>query len=82
MVDTSKKKIILENVINPDNNVTITLQVASNHSIDHNELNNLFKQLTCASQMNQYVVYIKPPKAKKEPKHVIKKKLFNSGNTV
>jgi hypothetical protein len=79
MTDTSKKKIILESIVNPENHVTITLQVASNHNIDHNELNNLFKQLTCASQMNQYKVYIKPAKA---PKHVIKKKLFNSGNTV
>jgi hypothetical protein len=79
MTDTSKKKIILESIVNPENHVTITLQVASNHNIDHNELNNLFKQLTCASQMNQYKVYIKPPKP---PKPVIKKKLFNSGNTV
>jgi hypothetical protein len=79
MTDTSKKKIILESIVNPENHVTITLQVASNHNIDHNELNNLFKQLTCASQMNQYVVYVKTPKA---PKHAIKKKLFNSGNTV
>jgi hypothetical protein len=78
MTDVVKKKTILENVINPENNVTITLQVASNHSIDHNELNNLFKQLTCAAQITQYKVYVKTPK----PKPVIKKKLFNSGNTV
>jgi hypothetical protein len=80
MVDTSKKKIVLESLLNPDNNVTITLQVVSNHNIDHNELNNLFKQLTCAAQMNQYVVYIKPAKPK-APKHAMKNK-FTSGNTV
>jgi helix-turn-helix protein len=78
MTDTTKKKIILSSIVNPENNVTITLQVASNHNIDHNELNNLFKQLTSSAQMNQYAVYIKPPKA---PKHVMKNK-FNSGNTV
>jgi hypothetical protein len=49
MTDTTKKKIILESIINPENHVTITLQVASNHSIDHNELNNLLKQLTSAA---------------------------------
>jgi hypothetical protein len=58
--------------------VTITLQVASNHSIDHNELNNLLKVLTSAAQITHYKVYVKTPK----PKPVIKKKLFNSGNTV
>jgi helix-turn-helix protein len=79
MVDTTKKKIILSSIVNPENHVTITLQVASNHNIDHNELNNLFKQLTSSAQMNQYKVYIKP--AKKAPKHAIKNK-FNSGNTV
>jgi hypothetical protein len=44
MTEVVKKKIELEGIINPENHVTITLQVASNHSIDHNELNNLFKQ--------------------------------------
>jgi hypothetical protein len=79
MTEVVKKKIELECVLKPENHVTITLQVASNHSIDHNELNNLFKQLTCASQMNQYVVYVK---AKKESKPAMKKKLFTTGNTV
>jgi helix-turn-helix protein len=79
MVDTSKKKIVLESLLNPDNNVTITLQVVSNHNIDHNELNNLFKQLTSSAQMNQYKVYIKEPKAKSKP---AMKNKFTSGNTV
>jgi helix-turn-helix protein len=79
MTDTSKKKIILESIINPENHVTITLQVASNHNIDHNELNNLFKQLTSSAQMNQYKVYIKEPKAKSKP---AMKNKFTSGNTV
>jgi helix-turn-helix protein len=80
MTDTSKKKIILSSIVNPDNHVTIILQVASNHNIDHNELNQLFKQLTSSAQMNQYVVYIKPAKPK-APKHAMKNK-FTSGNTV
>jgi hypothetical protein len=59
--------------------VTITLQVASNHNIDHNELNNLLKLLTSAAQITHYKVYVKEPKPK--PKPVIKNK-FTSGNTV
>jgi hypothetical protein len=70
MTEVVKKKIELECMLKPENHVTITLQEASNHNIDHNELNNLFKQLTSASQITHYKMYVK---AKKEPKPAIKK---------
>ena len=80
MTTTLKKKIDLANNNDETKRITISLQISTNHSIDHQIMDNLLKQLTSASQVQFYKEYVKPDKEKSKPKS--KKNKFNFSTAV
>lgn len=78
MSTTLKKKIDIANVNDDTKHIVITLQISTNHSVDHSVIDNLLKQLTSASHTPLYKEYVKPAKEKK----LMNKNKFLTGNTV
>lgn len=68
MTTTLKKKIELANNNDETKRITISLQIQSNHSIDHQVMDTLLKQLSTSSRVQFYKDYVKPEKDKPKPK--------------
>jgi hypothetical protein len=73
-----KKKIDIASVNDDNKHIIVTLQISTNHAVDHIVLDNLLKQLTSASQTPFYKDYAKPVKEKSK----MNKNKFQFGNSV
>jgi hypothetical protein len=78
MSTTIKKKLSLASINDDNKHIVITLQITTNHAVDHSVIDNLLKQLTSSSQTPLYKEYVKPAKEKSK----MNKNKFQFGNSV